>query len=233
MEVVGKTASDEKWAENLSIVFGELELNLDVPVGVWTPTPHGKHLGHMLTQIDFSGEHVLELGSGCGIHTILIAKQNAAEMTVTELDQEVLDNTCHNLKKYQINIPIHYQVADWTHVDGGPFDSLVANPPFAKSGKTYRRYFIETLINDAHKLLKPGGRLIFVQSSMADIKRSQRLMADWAMEVKVIGESRGSFRDYYYEDKKFMKEIELVENSYEMIDGAEHETLVVFEARLL
>ena len=50
--------------------FGELSLELDVPEGVWNPTPHGIHLGNMLMKLDFSNEHVLEIGTGCGIHAI-------------------------------------------------------------------------------------------------------------------------------------------------------------------
>ena len=65
---------------------GPLGPGLDVPAGVWDPTPHGVHLGHMLLRLDFSGTHVLELGTGCGIHAILIARRGAARMTLTEID---------------------------------------------------------------------------------------------------------------------------------------------------
>ena len=51
--------------------FGDLEMTLDVPRGVWNPTPHGVHLADMLLRLDFAGEHVLELGTGCGICKIV------------------------------------------------------------------------------------------------------------------------------------------------------------------
>ncbi len=214
------------------VQFGDHELVLDVPGGVWNPTPHGVHLGTMLMGMDFSGEHVLELGTGCGIHAILLGQRNAARLTLTEIERSVLDNALHNLSKHDIDVPIDTTVADWTAVEGGPFDTLVTNPPFAKSGKRYRRYFIDTLILDAHKLVKPGGRLIFVQSSMADVPRSLRLMHENGMNVTIVGETDGPFRDYYFEDETYLREMAEIPGAYAMRDGVHYERLIVFEARL-
>jgi len=220
------------YPQELTLNFGETTLELDVPEGVWNPTPHGMLLGKIITNIDFKNAEVLELGSGCGNHTILISQQKPKKLTVTEINQDILNNTHHNLLKNNINLPVEYLVADWTHINKGPFDILITNPPFAKSGKRYYRYFIDTLINDAHKLVKSGGRLIFVQSSMADIKRSTNLMHEWGMEVQIIGEQKGPFRDYYFEDEVFMNTIEKFPGAYEKINDQYIETLVVFEATL-
>jgi len=218
--------------------FGDFVMELDVPEGVWNPTPHGVHLGNMLLTLDFSGEHVLELGTGCGIHAILIAKQRARELTMTEIEQRINDNAEHNLQKNGVSIKRTYHVADWTSVPGVshdsdvPWDCLITNPPFAKSGKRYRRYFIDKLILDAHKLVRPGGRLIFVQSSMADVPRSIDLMERCGMQVRIVGETDGPFRDYYFEDPTYLKEMAAIPGSYAMRDGVHYERLIVFEARL-
>jgi len=211
---------------------GGHSLDLDVPEGVWNPTPHGVHLGNMLCKMDFSKERVLELGTGCGLHAILLARRGASVMTVTEIEEAPLDNARHNIEKHDVRIPVDYQIADWTHVKDDGYDVLVTNPPFAKSGKTYRRYFIDTLILDAHKLLKPGGRLVFVQSSMADIPRSIRLMQECGMSVRVVGEKDGPFRDYYFEDAEYRAEMAAVPGGYSVRDGVHYERLIVFEARL-
>jgi len=108
----------------------------------------------------------------------------------------------------------------------------VTNPPFAKSGKRYRRYFIDSLILDAHKLVRPGGRVIFVQSSMADVRRSLRLMAEHGMEVRIVGETDGPFRDYYFEDAVYLREMAEVPGGYDVRDGVYYERLIVFEARV-
>ncbi|MCH8913575.1 MAG: methyltransferase [Planctomycetes bacterium] len=232
METPERRRGDNLYPVTLETQLGDYSLNLDVPAGVWNPTPHGIHLGNMLARMDFSGEHVLELGTGCGIHAIIIARQGAAKMTLTEIDQPILDNARHNLAKHDVTCPTEYVLADWTRVDGGPFDTLVTNPPFAKSGKRYRRYFVDTLILDAHKLVRPGGRLIFVHSSMADIPRSINLMEQNGMSVRIVGETSGPFRDYYFEDPAYIKEMAAIPGCYTIQDGTHYERLIVFEATL-
>jgi len=220
------------YPQELTLNFGDTTLDLDVPEGVWNPTPHGMHLGNMILTLDLKDKEVLELGSGSGNHTILISQQKPKKLTVTEINQDILSNTRHNILKNNINLPVEYVVADWTHINKGPFDVLITNPPFVTSGKRYYRYFIDTLINDAHKLVKQGGRLIFIQSTVADVKKSTTLMKDWGMEVKIIGEQKVPFRDYYFEDEVFMNNIEKFPGAYEKISNQHIETLVVFEATL-
>lgn len=213
-------------------------MQLDVPEGVWNPTPHGVHLGNMLTELDFTGDHVLELGTGCGIHAILIARRGARKLTMTEIASHINENAEHNLQKNHVRTPREYLVADWTNVPGCshesdvPWDCLVTNPPFAKSGKRYRRHFIDKLILDAHKLVKPGGRLIFVQSSMADVPRSIDLMEQCGMAVRIVGETDAPFRDYYFEDPEYLKEMAGLAGSYQVREGVHYERLIVFESTL-
>lgn len=223
---------DNVYPSRFEARFGDEELELDVPAGIWNPTPHGVHLGNMLLRLDFSREHVLELGTGCGLHAILLARRGATCLTVTEVERSVLANARHNIEKHGVEIPVDYVVADWTSVQGGPYDTLVANPPFAKSGKRYRRYFIDTLILDAHKRVAPGGRLVFVQSSMADVPRSIRLMEECGMRVRIVGETDGPFRSYYVEDEAYMAEMAAVPGGYSVREGVHYERLIVFEARL-
>ena len=238
MEKPEQRSGDNLYPVSFSERFGDIDIHLDVPAGVWNPTPHGVHLGNMLMHLDFSGQHVLELGTGCGIHAIVLAHRGAATLTLTEIAAAINDNAEHNLRKNGIDIPRDYHVADWTAVPGAshsgavPWDCLVTNPPFAKSGKAYRRYFIDTLILDAHKLVKPGGRLLFVQSSMADIPRSLRLMHENAMRVRILGEVDGPFRDYYFEDQTYLCEMASVPGGYDVRGGQHFERLIVFEATL-
>lgn len=232
VEQLQERRGDNLYPMTLQTQMGDYKLNLDVPPGVWNPTANGIHLGNMLAGMDFKGDHVLELGTGCGIHAIIIAGQGASRMTLTEIDQGILDCARHNLAKHDVTCPIEYVLADWTHVVGGPYDSLVANPPFARSGKRYRRYFIDTLILDAHRLVRPGGRLIFIHSSMADIPRSINFMEQNGMTVRIVGETSGPFRDYYFEDPAYIAEMAAIPGCYTIREGTHYERLIVFEAVL-
>ncbi len=232
MHSLAKRHGDNLYPVQFSAQFGPHSMDLDVPAGVWNPTPHGVHLGNLLATLDFSGEHVLEIGTGCGVHAIVLARQGAAQLTLTEIEAPILENARHNLEKHGVETPTEYVVADWVQIEGGPFDTLVTNPPFTKSGKRYRRYFIDTLILEAHKLLKPGGRLVFVQSSMADVPRSIRRMEECGMSIRILGQTDHEFREYYYEDESYLLEMAKFPGAYDLRDGKRYERLTAFEARL-
>ena len=71
-----------------------------------------------------------------------------------------------------------------------------------------------------------------VQSSMANIPRSIGLMEEHGMPVRIVGETSGPFRDYYFEDEAYMREIAQVPGGYDVRDGVHYERLIVFEAVL-
>lgn len=212
-----------------------LAMELDARDGDWQPTPHGIFLGQVLAAHPelLAGRDLLELGGGVGNHTIVLVRQGAQSVTTTEIVPDRSETTRRNVER---NCPdadnVVYRVADWLHTDGR-FDVLVTNPPFAKSGKRNRRYFIDSLILDTHKRLNEGGDLIFVQSSMADIEKTRRRLIENGYEVEILGSSEGPFRDYYFEDETFMEEIRNVENGFEIRDGTYYETLYVVRARLV
>ncbi|MCP3914051.1 MAG: methyltransferase [bacterium] len=210
-----------------------LRMNLEVGSGAWQPTPHGEFMGQMLAKHNLvEGRTVLELGAGCANHTIVLLRQGAAHIVATEISADLLETTRKNVERNEPDADcIEYCVADWLSVDG-KFDVLVTNPPFCKSGKQNRRYYIDSLILDGHKRLRPGGTLLFVQSSMADLAKTQRMLGDNGFEYRVLGERQGPFRDYYFDDETFMSEIQDVEGGFEVRDGKHYETLYVVAAEL-
>lgn len=209
-------------------------LTMDLVAGDndWSPTPHGRWLAQMLAEHNLvEGKDVLELGAGLANHTILIQRQGAKSIVATEITEELLEGTRRNFEKNCPGAGIELRVADWLHTDG-QFDLVVTNPPFCQSGKQNRRYYIDSLILDAHKRLRPGGELVFVQSSMADVAKTLRRLDQNGFEAKVLGSTEGPFRDYYFDDATFMAEIEQVEGGYEERDGTKYETLTVIHAKL-
>ena len=172
---------------------------------------------------------VLEIGAGVGNQTIVLARQGPTWLVATEITETRLETARGNVEK---NCPdadfIEYRVADWLNTEG-TFDLIVTAPPFCQSGKRNRRYFIDLLILDAHKRLSPGGLLVFVQSSMADLQKTQRQLEDNGFEHKILGQSEGPFRDYYFEDASFMEEMKSVPNGFEIRDGVHFETLYVIQ----
>jgi predicted RNA methylase len=200
----------------------------------WKPTPHGILMRDALAQRRdlIEGRDVLELGGGVGNHTILIVRQGARSVVTTEITASRSATTRKNVER---NCPgadnVEYRVADWLDT-AGEFDLIVTNPPYAVSGRRNRRHFIDDLILNGWKRLRPDGGLLFVQSSMADLAKSRRRLAENLYDDEIVAERSGPFRDYYFDDPTFIEEIQGVENGFEMRDGKHWETLFVLHARL-
>lgn len=67
---------------------------------------------------------------------------------------------------------------------------------------------------------------------VADVPRTIALMEENGMMVRIAAETDGPFRDYYFEDKAYMKEMACVPGAYSIRDGVYHERLTVFEATM-
>ena len=209
-------------------------LKMDLSMGGedWVPTPHGECLAEVLAENNLvDGKTVSELGAGTGNHTILLARQGAKHIVATEITQALVDTTEVNVKRNVPDASMEYRVADWLSTEGR-FDVLVTNPPFCKSGKQNRRYYIDSLILDTHKRLNENGTLVFVQSSMADLAKTLDRLNENGYDARVIGERSGPFRDYYFEDEDFMAESSAIEGGFELRDGVHYETLSVIAATL-
>lgn len=210
-----------------------LDMDLQAGENDWTPTPHGQWLASVIARHDLiAGKDILELGAGVANHTILLHRRGAKSIAATEITEDLLDTARKNFKaNVGAGVPVDLRVADWLSTEG-TFDMVVANPPFCQSGKQNRRYFIDSLILDGHRRLRPLGELLFVQSSMADVKLTLQLLDQNGFEARVVESTQGPFRDYYFDDASFMTEIEKVEGSYEERDGTRYETLSVIHAKL-
>ncbi|MEL6428830.1 MAG: methyltransferase [Planctomycetota bacterium] len=210
-----------------------LEMDLSAGEDDWTPTPHGRWLAQVVAGNDFvSGKDVLELGAGVANHTILLHRKGAQSIVATEITADLLATTAANLER-NLDDPskIELRVADWLDTPGR-FDIVVTNPPFCQSGKQNRRYYIDSLILDVHKRLRPRGELCFVQSSMADVPLTLERLDQNGFDARVVDTTSGPFRDYYYDDPTFMAEIERVEDGYFENDGKKYERLSVVHAKL-
>ncbi|MEL6713351.1 MAG: methyltransferase [Planctomycetota bacterium] len=210
-----------------------LEMDLSAGEDDWTPTPHGRWLAHVVARNDFvSGKDVLELGAGVANHTILLHRKGARSIVATEITAELLATTAANLER-NLDDPstVELRVADWLDTPG-QFDIVVTNPPFCQSGKQNRRYYIDSLVLDVHKRLRPGGELCFVQSSMADVPLTLERLDQNGFDARVVDTTSGPFRDYYFDDPTFMAEIERVEDGYFEKDGRKYERLSVVHAKL-
>lgn len=207
-----------------------IKVEVDGDGEVWKPTPHGVSLAKGMVKVpqNFEGKSLIEIGAGSGIHSILALKLGAKSIDITDINQISLDIAQRNAEKNNVEYR-HQWVKDWMDFDPiEKYDFVLCNPPFCKSGTPDRRWFISTLFRESFRFLKPGGNIMFCQSSMANFKQTEQELEDNDFTYEIVYTTRGLFRDYYFTEPNFIEESRQVKDGFELIDGEYIETLQVY-----
>lgn len=126
------------------------------------------------------GEHILELGPGSGIISLILAlRDETLYLTGIEIQEDLADLARRNIAMNQLSGRIEIQTGDIRctakHFPSASFDAVVFNPPYRRmhSGKVnpdrqkaIARHEVEGSFADflrgARHVLKPGGRTAFI-----------------------------------------------------------------------
>ena len=154
------------------------------------------------------GDVVLDMGTGCGILAVLAAKK--AEKVVA------VDLNPHAVRCAKLNAEIH-GVADRVEVRLGDlfkpikknekFDVIVFNAPYLPSAPSERktwigrawaggptgRKLIDRFIMEASRYLKADGKILLVQSSLANIDETLEKSRKADLEAQVVVEEKVAF----------------------------------------
>lgn len=79
----------------------------------------------LLLQQDFTGQRVLDMGTGTGVLAIAMAKRGASEVAAIDIDPFSVENAQENAALNNIN-NVHVQLGDASAIKG-LFDTIVAN----------------------------------------------------------------------------------------------------------
>lgn len=121
------------------------------------------------------GEKALDMGCGCGIIALHLAKKGCKVLAV-DINEKAIENTRKNAK---INgLKIKCIKSDLFSNINEKFDLIVFNPPYlptknediAWNGGKEGIEIIRKFLREAHKYLKKEGRIYIVISSLSNIK---------------------------------------------------------------
>lgn len=213
-------------AANLYL-FGPAIVRIEQREGVWRLTPHGQTFGEAMAKARHAlvGRTGIEIGVGTGVHAIAALKLGVRTLDVTDIDPAALNSATRNAERNGVGYRRAW-VEDWMNfTPEEPYDLVLCNPPFCKAGTADRRFFIKELIRQSPRFLRPGGHLLFAQSSMADFAATERELNRAGFYSTTVHETRGPFRDYYFEEPNFIEESRQVAQGFEEIDGVYVETL--------
>jgi len=154
---------------------------------------------------------VLEIGTGCGILSILAAFE-AEHVVSTDINPDAAKCAKLNAKMNGVSEKIDILVGDLFRPlrDDSTFNTILFNAPYlpeegsgesrfksqidyAWSGGKGGREVIDRFIQQAPKHLKPGGRILLVQSSLSDVEETLREFRKQGLQAEVVAKRESFF----------------------------------------
>lgn len=157
---------------------------------------------------------VLELGCGCGLTALALAKQGH-QVVALDIDIQAVFNTIKNANRNKLHA-VCVKQSDWDNVlpEKQVFDYIVCNPPFLtkKPGNFSRAFYAGSELSilrgacaAMHRRLAPGGRGLLFTSSQTGRDR----VLDILQQVDLVSVSVKRYRDWneiYFADVLSRKE---------------------------
>lgn len=209
--------------------------------GVWKPHTDAWLLADVVVERGLAEQaRVLDMFTGSGVLAISAAKAGALAVTAVDVSRRALLTTRLNARWNSACVrtrrgDMFCAVGDET------FDLIVANPPYipgphelpargiarAWEGGFDGRRLIDRLCAEAVRHLSPGGRLLFVQSSMNGEARTLELLRAHGLSGEVLLRRRGRLGAVSMARVNVLRERGLLEHP----DDDREETLIILATR--
>lgn len=174
------------------------QLKLEVPKDVYKPAEDTFLLADNL-EVE-TGEKILELGTGCGLLSIIAAKRGA-KVTSTDINPKAVKCAKENAESEGVLEKIDFRRGNlFEPIKNGNFDLIIFNPPYlpvpesesleektqqAWDGGLDGRKIIDKFLEGVENHLKPRGRSSFVQSSLTGFQETKDKLKQKNFEVNI------------------------------------------------
>jgi release factor glutamine methyltransferase len=175
---------------------------------VYEPAEDTFLIADSLAQIVKEGTTVLDVGTGCGILAIVAAKK-AEKVIATDVNPHAVKCARLNAKINGVAPKIYIRLGDLFQPvqKTESFDVIVFNAPYLPSSQREQRTWlgrawaggptgrqlIDRFIVEAPHYLKRNGRILLVQSSLANTDETLEKFRKASLKAQVIAEKKVSF----------------------------------------
>lgn len=148
------------------------------------------------------GSRVLDLCTGSGVVAIAAAEMGATSVTAIDICPRAV--RCSRDNARAAGVDVDFRQGPWTRALAcAPFDLIVSNPPYVPSprhggpipaaggpewswnGGIDGRIVLDPLCRAATTLLCSGGSMLLVQSVLADVSRSLKVLRDSGLAAEI------------------------------------------------
>lgn len=149
------------------------------------------------------GKSVLDVGSGCGILAITAAKK-ARSVVAVDINPRAIRCTKENAELNNVRSKMTFVQSDLFAAlnEKAQFDVILFNAPYlpadeseadswigrAWAGGATGRALIDRFIPEAAKHLKPAGRILLMQSTLACVDKTLTKFEEYGIKASVIAE---------------------------------------------
>lgn len=178
-----------------------------------------------------AGSRVLDVGTGTGALAVAAAARGGV-VTAVDVSRRALASAFLNGLMRGRRIRLRHGDL-FAPVRGHRFDLIVSNPPYVPEPPLARnrsrawdagpagRQILDRLCRQSKHMLRPGGVLLIVQSSVADVAQTCVLLRGSGLHAEVVVRSRGRFGPVMRERAPWLEKHGLIET------GTREEDLVV------
>lgn len=228
----------------MSIFLNE-ELNADTirtddDVGV---TRYSKFLLSCVQKMDIEGKKVCDFGSGTGVIGIACGELGAKHVAFVETNPIARNLTAENAT---IHLPemvfwkVYSDIAEISMEHHVIYDLVICNPSSlptntAVSSKT--QFYaggllgldmIKAMLSAASILLKPGGQLVFLLTTLSDYKSVIGSLSNAFTSVEVSAVKQFEFRPHYDQHRDYWESLKSENIAFFFSDGESNAELVFF-----
>jgi release factor glutamine methyltransferase len=170
-----------------------LGLELRIPEDVFPPSGGGAF--HRLVRDEVRpSDRVLDMGTGSGINAILAAK-TCSDIVAVDINPKAVEAARRNAALNGVADRITFCVSDVFDAVDGTFDLIVIDPPFrwfaardllelSTADENYRA--LTRFLTEAHRYLRPGGRILMNIGTSGDIDYLNHLIEKTGFRKEVL-----------------------------------------------